>query len=260
MNELVSIIVPCYNQSEYMDECLNSVLNQTYENWECIIVNDGSPDNTEEVALKWQSKDSRFIYLKKENGGLSSARNFGISNARGKYILPLDCDDKIGNNYTKNALKIFEHTSNIGIVYCKAVFFGTINGKWKLPRFNKKYLLCANHIFCSAFFLKEDWSKIGGYDENMKQGWEDWEFWIRLLYLLDKTAYRLNYTGFYYRRKDISMGNSVVEDKEKKIQIHEYVYEKHKNIYIDTFGHPIQMYNQIYGLKMRLRLLDKFSQ
>ena len=62
---LISVIVPCYNQAQYLDECLQSVLEQTYQNWECIIVNDGSPDNTEEVVKKWTEKDPRFKYLKK---------------------------------------------------------------------------------------------------------------------------------------------------------------------------------------------------
>lgn len=95
MSSLISIIVPCYNQSQYMDECLQSVLDQTYQNWECIIVNDGSPDNTEEVAKIWTEKDTRFKYLKKENGGLSSARNAGLEIAKGEWIQFLDCDDKI---------------------------------------------------------------------------------------------------------------------------------------------------------------------
>ena len=78
MNILVSIIVPCYNQAHFLDEALQSVLSQTYTNWECIIVNDGSPDNTENIAEKWLAVDSRFKYIKKDNGGLSSARNIGI--------------------------------------------------------------------------------------------------------------------------------------------------------------------------------------
>lgn len=85
-NPLISVIVPCYNQAQYLDECLQSVVEQTYPNWECIIVNDGSPDNTEEIALQWTEKDSRFIYIKKENGGLSSARNAGLEIAKGKWI------------------------------------------------------------------------------------------------------------------------------------------------------------------------------
>ena len=93
MNVLVSIIVPCYNQAHFLNESLDSVINQSYPNWECIIVNDGSPDNTEEIAKKWCKNDKRFQYLEKENGGLSSARNAGIKISKGEFILPLDADD-----------------------------------------------------------------------------------------------------------------------------------------------------------------------
>ena len=94
----VSVIVPCYNQAQFLDEALMSVLNQSYANWECLIINDGSPDNTEDVALRWCNKDERFVYLKKENGGLCAARNMGIEKATGEFILPLDADDKIAEN------------------------------------------------------------------------------------------------------------------------------------------------------------------
>lgn len=89
----VSIIVPSYKQAHYLDEALQSVFDQTYKNWECLIVNDGSPDNTEDVAKNWVAKDRRFVYLFKENGGVSSARNFGIENATGDYFQFLDADD-----------------------------------------------------------------------------------------------------------------------------------------------------------------------
>ncbi|GAT62863.1 glycosyltransferase family 2 protein [Paludibacter jiangxiensis] len=95
---LISIIVPCYNQAQYLPEALDSVLAQTYTNWECIIVNDGSPDNTEEVAKIYCNKDSRFKYIFKENGGLSSARNFGFQFAGGEYLQFLDCDDILSSN------------------------------------------------------------------------------------------------------------------------------------------------------------------
>ncbi len=95
MEKLVSIVVPCYNQAHFLDETLQSVLDQSYSNWECIIVNDGSPDNTEDIAKQWCNKDYRFTYLYKENGGLCSARNAGISISKGEFILPLDSDDII---------------------------------------------------------------------------------------------------------------------------------------------------------------------
>lgn len=98
MKSLVSIIVPCYNQVQYLDECLQSILDQSYENWECIIVNDGSLDDSEEIAHKWVKNDSRFKYIYKENGGVSSARNLGLDNCTGDYIQFLDGDDILENN------------------------------------------------------------------------------------------------------------------------------------------------------------------
>ena len=117
-NTLVSIIIPCYNQAQYLAEALESVLNQTHQVWECIIVNDGSPDNTEEVAMEWCKKDTRITYLKKANAGLSAARNSGIAIAQAEFILPLDADDKLGYNYISLALKEFELDSTIKVVYC----------------------------------------------------------------------------------------------------------------------------------------------
>ena len=110
--QLVSIIVPCYNQAQFLDEALQSVLDQTYTNWECIIVNDGSPDNTEEVAQKWEAKDARFLYLKKENGGLSSARNLGLEKAKGDLIQFLDSDDCIDKTKLALSLEQFKTTED----------------------------------------------------------------------------------------------------------------------------------------------------
>jgi glycosyltransferase involved in cell wall biosynthesis len=94
---LVSVIVPCYNQGQYLAEALDSVLAQTYTNWECIIVNDGSTDSeTEPVAQSYVAKDKRFKYLKQENGGVSAARNAGLDICQGEYIRFLDADDWIG--------------------------------------------------------------------------------------------------------------------------------------------------------------------
>lgn len=102
--DLISVIVPCFNQAQYLPEALQSVLEQTYQNWECIIVNDGSPDNTHEVAQEWLAKDTRFIYIQKENGGLSSARNAGLDIAIGEYIQFLDSDDVLLSNKFKRSI------------------------------------------------------------------------------------------------------------------------------------------------------------
>lgn len=232
----ISIIVPCYNQAQYLPDCLQSVVEQTYSHWECIIVNDGSPDNTEAVALEWAAKDNRIKYLKKENGGLCSARNAGISSAEGKWILPLDADDKIGKDYLKFAHDIMISKSEVGLIYANANYFGDREEVWALPEYNLKTLLRANMIYCSAFYKKEDWIRIGGYDTNMKNGWEDWEFWIHLLGTSNKKVYKLEYTGFYYRIKNDSMIYTFVRNDEILLNTIKYVFKKHIDLYLNNFG------------------------
>ncbi len=123
MSSIVSVIVPCYKQAHFLNESLQSVLDQTYPHWECIIVNDGSPDNTDEIARRWIEKDSRFKYLKKENGGLSSARNEGIAISLGEFILPLDADDILDADYLTKAVPVLEQNPELGIVSCYTRFF-----------------------------------------------------------------------------------------------------------------------------------------
>lgn len=113
---LISVIVPCYKQVQYLNECLQSILNQSYQNWECIIVNDGSPDNTQEIAIKWTKKDTRFKYIYKENGGLSSSRNIGLDVSKGDYIQFLDCDDVIDSEKFMLSITAAKNTDRESII------------------------------------------------------------------------------------------------------------------------------------------------
>lgn len=113
MKDLISIIVPIYNSEKTISKCIESVLTQTYSNIELLLINDGSSDNSESICMKYQKKDKRVKYLFKENGGVSSARNYGINRAKGKWIMFLDSDDYldekslediISNNKDENIL------------------------------------------------------------------------------------------------------------------------------------------------------------
>lgn len=99
MDELISIIVPIYNVENYLRQCLDSIIAQTYQNFECLLINDGSPDNSAEICREFVDKDARFRYFEKENGGLSSARNLGIEKSRGAYITFVDSDDWLDSDY-----------------------------------------------------------------------------------------------------------------------------------------------------------------
>ncbi|RBN50313.1 glycosyltransferase family 2 protein [Flavobacterium psychrolimnae] len=262
-NPLVSIIVPCYNQAQYLDQALQSVLNQTYDNWECIIVNDGSPDNTKEITHKWIVTDNRFVYLYQENSGVSSARNLGIAFSTGTFILPLDADDKISPDYVALAVESFQAEKSLKVVYCKAEKFGDEVGMWNLPSFTLKELSLDNVIFCTAMFRKEDWKLVGGYDNRMVSGWEDWEFWIALLKDGGKVKC-LETVGFYYRIKDISRQKQMIYDNMKHLL--EYLSVKHADFFVAQYGSFIHLNNIIkqtqkekfYKLRSKKFVVDVF--
>jgi len=235
MNNLVSLIVPCYNQSQFLPETLQCVLDQTYQNWECIVVNDGSPDNTEEVALSWVKRDSRFRYLLKQNGGVSEARNWGIKQSSGKYILPLDADDVIEKTYLEKSVQVLDQNETIGIVYCRAAYFGDKKGSWEIPEHSLKRSLFFNTIFCTALFRRSDFDKTEGYKTNMIHGYEDWDFW---LYLIEQgvSVYKIPEKLFFYRIKANSRNNSI--DWEKLIELYNQIILNHYPLYKKHFRNP----------------------
>lgn len=227
----VSVVVPCYNQAQFLDTALQSVLEQSYTDWECLIINDGSTDHTEEIADLWLQKDTRFQYYQKPNGGLSSARNYGIDRTQGVYILPLDADDYISTHYIEACVKVLE-TQDVKLVYGQVEQFGTRIGIWDLGSYSYQNLLFSNMIHCSAMYRKQDWSSVGGYDEAMTSGLEDWEFWVHILKPEDKVV-RLDTITFFYRIKDVSMIQSMNKDLETEVKA--YVFKKHVSKYFDAF-------------------------
>lgn len=130
MMPLVSIIVPCYNQAQYLPETLDSVLAQTYPNWECIIVNDGSPDNTEEIAKQYCNKDERFKYLWQRNSGVSVARNNGIALSKGDFLQFIDSDDVLELDKLNQQVGFLIENEHVDIVYSGSrYFYNTDKGK-----------------------------------------------------------------------------------------------------------------------------------
>ena len=238
---LVSIIIPCYNQGNFLPETLDSVLLQTYSNWECIIINDGSTDITESVALRYCKKDDRFKYFYQENKGLSASRNKGINNSLGKYILPLDSDDLIGKEYVEKSVEILENNPNIEIVYCKAKLFGIKKGIWQLPEYSLNRLLGENCIFCSAFFRRETYVLVGGYKENMKYGLEDWDFWLSIVEIKgENIVHKINEILFFYRIRKNSMARSL--DTNRLQLMREQIWNNHRKLYSEHYYSPINSF------------------
>ncbi|MGJ8684490.1 MAG: glycosyltransferase [Nonlabens sp.] len=245
----VSVIVPCYNQGEFLDECLQSVLNQSYEDWECIIVNDGSTDNSEDILRRWIQNDSRFSLMSIENAGVSNARNQGITKAKGEYILPLDADDYIHENYLESAFDIFNTSPSCKVVYGAVMMVGEKNKKWELPEFSMKELAISNIIPVSGIYRKEEWQRIGGYDVKLDKGLEDWEFWIHLL-KDDPVVKFIDEISLYYRIKPESRNTGVNQLLQAEIQ--SYVFNKHANYYMKTFGSYHELLKKLKYQEMEL--------
>jgi protein O-GlcNAc transferase len=177
---LVSIIVPCYNHAQFLSDAITSIVRQIYKNWECIIVNDGSTDNTGEVSRKIIAQyPGESIYLvERENGGLANARNTGVASSRGKYILPLDADDMIAPAMLYKCVTLLESNPEIAIAYSSIQQFGESRSIVHLREYDFHALCKINFMTCTALFRREAFDETGGYNENMRQGYEDWDFWI----------------------------------------------------------------------------------
>lgn len=249
----ISVIVPCYNQAQFLSDALKSVQEQIMRNWECIIVNDGSHDNTEDVAAEWVKKDARFKYYKKENGGPADARNFGVEHAVGEIILPLDADDKIHENYLSLALPYFQETDQSLIVYCEAELFGESSGRLILQEFESIKILMSNSIFSSALFRKQDWVSVGGYKPELINGFEDWEFWISLIEAGAQVK-KINATLFYYRQTENSRSVNITDEKREYLL--RQIENLHLKFYAEAFGYPLELYLIIEEEKRKRLLIE----
>jgi len=235
---MVSVIMAAYGQAEYVAEALDSVIRQTYPNWEVIAVDDGSPDNVGEIVEEYARRDSRIKFFHTENNGVSAARNYAVGKSEGEFLLPLDADDIIEPEYMEKCVRHFQDYPETDVVYCQWRFFGSSNSSLGLNPYKDYALeLIENRIFVSGVFRKLRFLEIGGYDEKMLTGLEDWEFWIR--FLNEKSiVYMIPERLFNYRRKEVSrntQGGRGLLAFENEM----YILAKHKDKYCWLYGSPI---------------------
>jgi glycosyltransferase involved in cell wall biosynthesis len=198
-SNLVSIIVPCYNYAHFLSQTLDSVFAQTYQNWECIIIDDGSKDDTRLIANRYLQKDVRFKYIYQDNQGLSSARNTGISNSRGKFLQFLDSDDLIERRKLEVQVSLLTQHEHVDIIYSNMRYFLTedhtsrIYCMWLKPEEDREWmpkvsgsgnhvldaLLYENIMVVNSPLIRRSLLKdVGVFDEELKS-WEDWDYWLR---------------------------------------------------------------------------------
>lgn len=229
---LVSIVIPFYNHAQYITECIVSVREQTYNNIEIIIVNDGSTQK-ESIDVLDTFRDSNVNIFHIENSGPCSAKNFGVSKAKGEIICFLDSDNIILPEYANRAVK--EITEN-SLDWCfpDALYFGIKEGvriqKLKCP----EEVLINSPIDNCIFIRKKAFIDVGQFDEKLNRlGLEDWELSLRLVLGDFKYAY-IPTPLFKYRVREDS--RSANEAKTHQHEIKRYVYNKHIELLISSFS------------------------
>lgn len=245
--EKVSVIMPCYNDGQYIEESVTSILNQTYNNIELIIINDGSTDQyTNEVLAN--NKWANTIVLNSNRLRPSGARNLGIEKASGKYILPLDADDRIDSTYIEKAVDIMEKNEGIGVVYCKADLFGEQTGIWDLPKYSLDKMLLDNIVFVTSLFRKEDWNMVGGFNTQMKYGMEDYDFWLSIIES-GREIHQIQETLFHYRIKSTSRTTEFQNNMSVVVDTYMQIYDNHPTLYNN--------YQQLYAKILREELIHQ---
>ncbi len=189
---LVSVIIPAYNYAHYLPFTIDSVVEQTLSDWECLIIDDGSTDNTKDVAEKYTVADRRIKYFYKANGGLSSARNYGLQIAQGKYVIFLDADDMLEKNNLKHLSDFLENQTGNNAVFGKFIKFfddSTADYPWYQ---DYNYVKGLQTDFHSRLVEKNSLPPCAPlsplsvikehnltFDESLTS-YEDWDFWLRL--------------------------------------------------------------------------------
>lgn len=194
---LVSVIMPLYNMEDYVDEAIASVLNSNYSPLELIVVDDGSTDNSLSIVRQWAERDKRVQWLRQDNAGPCRARNIAVKAANGKYLLPVDADNKLAPSFIREAVAVLEAHPNVKVVAPTIERFGLRNDLWRLPPFSLRLLARRNMIDTCALYRHSDFDRVGGYCEEIIAR-EDWDFWIALL-KDGGDVVRLPKVGYYYR-------------------------------------------------------------
>lgn len=263
MDPLVSIIVPCYNQSQYLTEALESIYNQTFTNWECLIIDDGSIDNTAEIAKSFVDKDSRFVYFFKENGGVSSTRNLGLENANGQYIQFLDCDDVLDVKKLELSIKELELNKNTKIVISNFRMF-TDDVKVSSPPF-----CVLNPVYFNLEGFLYEWNisfslqmQCGFFDavlfknirfpENLSAQ-EDWVVWISLFKTGCEAVFIDKPLAYYRINPNSRMSTLGIDDNKVKVLKSFKSILTYDEYYKFTFALISRIYQSNEEVKKRLK-------
>jgi glycosyltransferase involved in cell wall biosynthesis len=248
---LISVIIPCYNAEHYLSEALESLTYQNFEYWECIVIDDGSIDDSQKIAQSWCAKDKRYKYFHQQNAGVVSSRNYGISKASSQLIIPLDADDKLAKDFlyiAYNELMQNKYDVVYGIVEC----FGALIQRWDKDIFSVKELLIHNLIPVTALYRRQIWEQLNGYKQTMSKGFEDWEFWISAVEKGFKIK-QLQFTMLYYRQ--LPNSRSLQISATDMYNLRKQIALNHIHLYVEHLGDPLNLSYEIKEHDRKYELL-----
>ncbi|WP_447641532.1 MULTISPECIES: glycosyltransferase family 2 protein [Chitinophagaceae] len=224
----ISVVIPCFNDGVYLQETLDRLNEQTYKDFEVIIVNDGSTDRATLIKLEEISQQGQAIVYHIPNSKMSAARNYAITRSQGKIIVALDADDYFDKSFFGKALQYLDANKDAAVVSCYVQHFGLDKKVFKPRGGTVKNFLFSNQCPMCSMFRKDVWEQVGGLDENMKEGYEDWDFFLSITAL----GYRIKILPeilFYYRQtKKSTLKNQTEPNQEKLLN---YMLAKHSDLY-----------------------------
>lgn len=254
----VSIIIPCYNSGNLLNDAVSSAFAQNHSDLEVIVVDDGSTDDSTLQSID-QSVAAGAILVRQPNRGLPAARNAGIKASTGEFILPLDADDLIHEAYASEAAAVLDDTTETGIVYCSAELFGDETGRWETGHYSIGTMLNGNVIFATAMFRKSDWERVGGFPEDLKI-YEDYAFWLRLI-SIERRVVKLPGVRFYYRRHHGQMTGEM--DRAEISAALAWIFKDNVSLYLRYATEYMEVrqerFSYLQHMKNRYSLLEEAS-
>lgn len=249
-NPVISVVIPFYNDKDYIKQSVNSILNQTFPYYEILIIDDGSKDESSLEKLKEvETSDKRIKVFHKENEGLSATRDYGASQSSKtcKYIMFLDSDDLLEPTYLECAYWTLETNEKASWAYSDSVGFDAEQYTWN-KWFDSEKLKKENELVSAALVRKSDFFDVGGYELREKAVNEDWNFWLKLI-AKGKYPVHMSYYGQWYRRKKTGELKKSKDNKDRALEI---IKETASRVTkkVEAIQYPKQDYN--YDL-----LLDK---
>jgi len=267
---LISIIIPCFNSGSTIQETLKSIQEQTYINYELILINDGSSDNTERILSDYATGKENISFHSQDNRGQANARNLGLSIAQGEYLVFVDADDKLHPNFLEECVAVFNADSTVNMVYTEMQTFERENKVYNLREFKLEEFLVTNCIPVFCMIRTCHMKSIGGFDETMGNN-EDWECWIRFYKEFRGRVVKINKVLYYYRKRmdedsisDLSVKNQEIEESFRYVYNKHYEFYKEQNLGIwDLFNayiHRGTMHSKYYNIwykRLFYKYLDK---